>query len=85
MSKRLGIEAMITSSERDGTWDDYDEVLFEKIAHAVNVPVIACGGEGNTDDLESSSYWCFCCCSRKYVRVSEKRNWCVDQFSKSGI
>lgn len=47
-------EIMINSIERDGTWEGYDEVLIEKIAHAVNVPVIACGGAGNTDDFKKA-------------------------------
>lgn len=44
-------EIMINSIERDGTWEGYDEVLIEKVAHAVSVPVIACGGAGNTEDF----------------------------------
>lgn len=47
-------EIMINSIERDGTWEGYDEVLVEKIAHAVTVPVIACGGAGNTDDFKKA-------------------------------
>lgn len=44
-------EIMINSIERDGTWEGYDEVLIEKVAHAVSVPVIACGGAGNIEDF----------------------------------
>ena len=44
-------EIMINSIERDGTWEGYDEALIEKVAHAVSVPVIACGGAGNTEDF----------------------------------
>ena len=53
--KQNGVgEIMINSIERDGTWEGYDEVLIEKIAHAVSVPVIACGGAGNTDDFKKA-------------------------------
>ncbi len=47
-------EIMINSIERDGTWEGYDEVLIEKVARAVNVPVIACGGAGSTDDFKKA-------------------------------
>ncbi len=47
-------EIMINSIERDGTWEGYDEVLIGKIAHAVTVPVIACGGAGSTDDFKKA-------------------------------
>jgi len=47
-------EIMINSIERDGTWEGYDEVLVEKIAHAVTVPVIACGGAGSMDDFKKA-------------------------------
>ncbi|MFT3846479.1 MAG: AglZ/HisF2 family acetamidino modification protein [Lacibacter sp.] len=47
-------EIMINSIERDGTWEGYDEVLIEKISHAVTVPVIACGGAGTTDDFKKA-------------------------------
>ncbi len=44
-------EIMINSIERDGTWTGYDEALIRMVASAVSVPVIACGGAGNTDDF----------------------------------
>lgn len=47
-------EIMINSIERDGTWEGYDEVLIEKVAHAVTVPVIACGGAGSTEDFKKA-------------------------------
>lgn len=47
-------EIMINSIERDGTWDGYDEALIEKVADAVTVPVIACGGAGSTDDFKKA-------------------------------
>jgi imidazole glycerol-phosphate synthase subunit HisF len=47
-------EIIINSIERDGTWEGYDEVLIKSIAEVVNVPVIACGGAANVDDLKKA-------------------------------
>jgi cyclase len=47
-------EIMINSIERDGTWEGYDEMLIAKISQSVNVPVIACGGAGSTDDFKKA-------------------------------
>jgi cyclase len=47
-------EIIINSIERDGTWEGYDKMLIEKIAYSVNVPVIACGGAGSTDDFKKA-------------------------------
>lgn len=47
-------EIMVNSIERDGTWEGYDDVLLSKIAHAVSVPVIACGGAGSTADFQKA-------------------------------
>ena len=53
--EKIGVgEILINSIQRDGTWEGYDEELIGKIAHAVNVPVIACGGAGNTDDFKKA-------------------------------
>lgn len=40
-------EILLTSIERDGTMDGYDLALVEKIARAVDIPVIASGGAGS--------------------------------------
>jgi cyclase len=40
-------EILITSIERDGTFQGYDLALIEAVVHAVNIPVIASGGAGN--------------------------------------
>jgi imidazole glycerol-phosphate synthase subunit HisF len=47
-------EILLNSIEKDGTWDGYDETMIEKISHAVSVPVIACGGAGNTNDFKKA-------------------------------
>ena len=40
-------EILITSIERDGTFQGYDLVLIEAVVNAVKIPVIAAGGAGN--------------------------------------
>lgn len=44
-------EIFITSIDRDGTMAGYDIELIKSITEAVSVPVIACGGAGNLNDL----------------------------------
>jgi cyclase len=40
-------EVLLTSIDRDGTMNGYDLELIEKVAAAVDVPVIASGGAGS--------------------------------------
>ena len=40
-------EILITSIERDGTFQGYDLALIEMVSSAVNIPVIASGGAGH--------------------------------------
>lgn len=40
-------EILVTSIERDGTFEGYDLALIEAVVNAVNIPVIASGGAGN--------------------------------------
>lgn len=42
-------EILLTSMDRDGTMEGYDIDLIRRVAEAVNVPVIACGGAGEPD------------------------------------
>ena len=44
-------EIMLTSIDRDGTYLGYDLDLIHKVASAVSVPVIACGGARNPEDF----------------------------------
>ena len=39
-------EILVTSIERDGTFEGYDLALIEAVVNAVNIPVIASGGAG---------------------------------------
>lgn len=44
-------EILITSIDRDGTGEGYDIELVSRIAEAVSIPVIACGGAGKFDHV----------------------------------
>jgi imidazole glycerol-phosphate synthase subunit HisF len=44
-------EILLTSIDRDGTYEGYDTDLIKKVASAVNVPIIACGGAGKIEDF----------------------------------
>ena len=44
-------EVLLTSIERDGTMRGYDIELVKRVAGAVSIPVVACGGAANPDDL----------------------------------
>jgi imidazole glycerol-phosphate synthase subunit HisF len=47
-------EIMINSIDKDGTWDGYTTDLIHNVAAKVSVPVIACGGAGKFEDLETA-------------------------------
>jgi cyclase len=50
-AERLGAgEILLTSIDRDGTMEGYDLELTRRVADAVRVPVIACGGAGKPED-----------------------------------
>jgi cyclase len=44
-------EIFINSIDRDGTMEGYDLELIKSVSPAVAIPVIACGGAGNLNDL----------------------------------
>jgi cyclase len=46
MARRGAGEILLNSVDRDGTLRGYDLELVGEVAHAVSVPVIACGGAG---------------------------------------
>lgn len=49
----LGVgEIFLNSIERDGMMGGYDVETILKVADAVSIPVIACGGAGNLQDFE---------------------------------
>jgi imidazole glycerol-phosphate synthase subunit HisF len=45
-------EIMLQSIERDGTYKGYDIEMLQKVAAAVNIPVIIGGGAGSVDDFK---------------------------------
>jgi len=44
-------EILITSMDRDGTWEGFDIEIIKKISKVVTVPVIANGGAGSLDHI----------------------------------
>lgn len=44
-------EILLTSIDRDGTFEGYDVCLVRRVSDAVNIPVIASGGAGKIRDL----------------------------------
>lgn len=44
-------ELLVTSMDKDGTWEGFDLDITKKIADAVNIPVIANGGAGSVADI----------------------------------
>ncbi len=44
-------ELLVTSMDRDGTKNGFDNALMREIAHRVEVPIIASGGVGNLQHL----------------------------------
>jgi cyclase len=51
MEKHGAGEIFINSIDRDGTMQGYDLDLIKRVADAVTVPVVACGGAGNVHHL----------------------------------
>lgn len=47
-------EILINSIEKDGTYKGYDIEILSKVASAVHVPVIACGGAGSVEDFKKA-------------------------------
>lgn len=50
--EKLGAgELFVNSIDRDGTMQGYDLELIRRVAEAVSIPVVACGGAGKLQDL----------------------------------
>ena len=47
-------EILLNSTDRDGTWSGFDLKLIESVSHGVTVPVVAVGGAGSFQDLQSA-------------------------------
>lgn len=48
-------EIFLNSVDRDGAQQGYDLKLIAKVAQAVSIPLIACGGAGSTSDLVAAA------------------------------
>ena len=48
-------EILINSIDRDGTWTGYDLELIRSVSTRVTIPVVACGGARDLDDLDGPS------------------------------
>lgn len=54
-SEELGAgEIMLTSIQREGTFEGYDIELLRSVCNAVGIPVIANGGAGRIEDFEAA-------------------------------
>lgn len=49
-------EVFLTSIDRDGTMEGYDLDLVRRVADALTIPVIACGGAGSVSHLAEAAY-----------------------------
>lgn len=45
-------EILITSVDKEGTWEGFDNELIEQVVKATNLPVIAHGGAGKIEDVK---------------------------------
>ena len=45
-------EILLTSIDKEGTWEGFDLDLVKKVTKSVSIPVIAHGGAGRLEDLE---------------------------------
>jgi cyclase len=54
MQERGAGEILITSIDRDGTQKGFELELVRRVAEAVSVPVVACGGAGTLADLREA-------------------------------
>lgn len=53
-AEKLGVgEILLTSVDQEGTQSGYDIELTEKVCGKVNIPIIACGGAGSVENIES--------------------------------
>jgi cyclase len=57
LTKELGVgELMLSSVDKDGTWEGYDNEVIGELLNKVETPVIACGGCGSVQDLKKVLY-----------------------------
>lgn len=54
MEQKGAGELLLTSIDRDGTWQGFDLQLLAQVTRAVRLPVIACGGSGEIDHIKQA-------------------------------
>lgn len=47
-------ELLLNNIDRDGSWQGYDEALISELAHAIHIPLVACGGAGKPEDFQQA-------------------------------
>ena len=53
----LGVgEILLTSVDKEGTWEGYDTDLIDRINNMIEIPLIANGGCGSIDDIKTVLY-----------------------------
>jgi imidazole glycerol-phosphate synthase subunit HisF len=53
VERRGAGEILLTSIDREGSWEGFDLDLVSRVADAVSIPVIAHGGAGSVEDIGS--------------------------------
>lgn len=57
LEEEIGVgELMLYSVDNDGTWEGYDNEVTSQILNSIQIPIIACGGCGNINDLKKILY-----------------------------
>jgi len=57
LAEELGAgEILLTSIDREGTYQGYDVELLRQVTSAVSIPVVASGGAGKLDDFAAAVY-----------------------------
>jgi len=81
-------EIMITSIDREGTGKGFDLELTQMVSEAVSIPVIACGGAGNVDQVydvvAKGKADAVSVASILHYDCFDKFNYDRDEFSREG-
>ena len=76
-------EILLTSVDREGTWEGFDLDLVKRIVDAVSIPVIAHGGAGCVEDIGKvvQQAGASAVALGSMVVFQKKRNGCTGEFS----
>jgi cyclase len=80
-------EILLTSIDRDGTWEGYDLELIRTVSEAVTVPLIACGGAGSVQDFRKAvdAGASACAAGSKVVYQAKKKGVLINFPSQSEL